>query len=243
MNTLKLFSLLICSIFCWSCSNSTNKTVKSKSFQLSELEKQKIIVEIEKMAELDKKYRNIISLGTLDKEKIKKDKELRETASLEEYVAFTQTIEKTLEKEQIDSLWELQHKLDYQNYNGFKEIIDEYGYPSKERLNVKKDKLFPILLHPPIEIGPQKFLDEMEEVLLPEVREKRMKAESFALFVDNIKAKILNEPQLYGTTKSFNPATMSAGLPEIENIEKTNNARKTIGLEPLKEGEYKTKEK
>ena len=102
--------------------------------------------------------------------------------------------------------------------------------------------MFPILLHPPVELEPQKFLEEMEELLLPEVKGKRMEAESFAMFVDNIKAKILKEPQLYGTNKSFDPTTMSMGAPEIESIEKTNSARKAIGLAPLKDGEYKLKQ-
>ncbi len=70
-----------------------------------------------------------------------------------------------------------------------------------------------------------------------------MKAESFALFVDNIKAKILKEPQLYGTNKSFNPATMTMGLPEIEDITQTNNERLAIGMEPLEEGLYSIMEK
>ena len=107
---------------------------------------------------------------------------------------------------------------------------------------MEEDVLFAILLHPPLEIAPEKFLDEMKEILLPEVMKKRMEAESYALFVDNIKVKILKEPQLYGTNKPFDPTTMSMGLPEIESIEKTNKARKTIGLAPLKDGEYRSKQ-
>ncbi|MEL6824473.1 MAG: hypothetical protein AAFP70_22160, partial [Calditrichota bacterium] len=154
---------------------------------------------------------------------------------------FTKTVEKTLTKEQTDSLWALQHKLDYQNYRDIKDIINTYGYPSAERLNVETDQLYAILLHPPIEIEPQEYLSEMKALLLPEVQKKRMETISFARFVDNIRTKVLQEPQLYGTVKSFNPATMSMGLPVIEGIEKTNKAREAIGLEPLKDGEYEAK--
>ena len=242
MNQLKLVSLLTFAMLFWSCTSSLNKTDKPKSFQLSDSEKQKLIAEIDEMHELDQEYRSIINVGTLDEEIIKKSKELSKTASIEEYIAFTKTYEKNLKKEQIDSLFKLQHQSDYQNYKNYKKIISKYGYPSRERLGVKTDKLFPILLHPPGQFKPQEFLEEMQELLLPEVKEKRMEAMSFAMFVDNIKAKILKEPQLYGTNKSFDPTTISMGAPEIENIEKTNSARKAIGLAPLKDGEYKLKQ-
>jgi len=244
MNRIKLLLLFLTIVVYCSCNNSTDKTktVTSKQIQLSEATQQKLITEINSIAELDQKYRSIISLGSMNPELIKKDKELRKTATLEEYMAFAQTVEKDLSKVQKDSLWKLQHELDFQNYEDFKELIHKYGYPSKERLGTDEDKLFQVLLHPPIEITPRVFLEEMQNLLLPEVKESRMAAESFALFVDNIKAKILKEPQLYGTNKSFNPATMSMGLPEIKNIEETNQARQDIGLKILKEGEYKLKE-
>jgi len=242
MNIIKFGLLIIYSIICWSCINSSNNTAKSRSIELSELEKKQLIEKIDAMGDLDQKYRNIILLGTLNPEQIEESKKLSETGTIEEYVAFIQTIEKTLNDKQIDSLWRLQAKNDLENFNDYKKLIREYGYPSEERLNIDEDKLFPILLHPPTKMEPQKFLDEMEKLLLPEVMAERMKSESFASFVDNIKSKVLNEAQLYGTNKSFNPVTMSVGLPEIESIEETNKARKSVGLEPLKEGEYQLKQ-
>ena len=94
-------------------------------------------------------------------------------------------------------------------------------------------RLFAVLLHPPVKIKQQTFLNEMTAPLLPEVQAGRMVGKSYALFVDNIKAKILREPQLYGTNKSFDPATMMMGPPEIEDLAATNAARAKIGLEPL----------
>lgn len=241
MKTSFLYPLLLCLFFCLSCTTSTTSSDQTISYELSTDEQQKLTARVDELAELDQKYRRIISLGTMDEDLLKKDEELRKTASLEDYIAFSQSVEKTLDSQQIDSLWALQHKLDFQNYTDFKEIISEYGYLSKERLNVEGEKLFQILLHPPIEIEPTNYLKEMEELLIPEVKEKRMEANSYATFVDNMKAKILDESQLYGTNKSFDPATMSMGLPEIEDIETTNEAREEIGLSPLQEGEYKIK--
>lgn len=210
----------------------------NKTYLISEPDKIKIISEIEDIAQSDQKYRRIISLGTFDKKTIERNKELSETASLEDYLAFKKTVKKTLTKAQEDSLWNLQHKLDFENYMKFKSLVHLYGYPSEDRLGVKADNLFTILLHPPIEIEPKKYLNEMSKFLLLEVRSNRMPAKLYATFYDNIKAKILKEPQLYGTNQTFNPKTMSIGNPIISDIKKTNNARKKIGLRKLKEGEY-----
>ncbi len=164
MKTPGLLALITYMAFCFSCSNTSTNAEKPILFELSTSKKQQLASRIDKIAEQDGQYRSIISLGTLDQEHLKKDKELRQTASLEEYIAFTKTIEKTLGKEQIDSLWKLQHELDYQNYKSFKEIIEEYGYPSSERLTTTEDKLFPILLHPPIELEPAVYLQGNESI-------------------------------------------------------------------------------
>ena len=78
----------------------------------------------------------------------------------------------------------------------------------------------------------------MTQLLLPEVKEKRMDAKSYARFYDNLLTRFLNKPQVYGTIRKFNTSTMRPGLPEIGNIKETNKLRMAIGLEELKEGEY-----
>lgn len=229
-----LFFTIVLLVSC----NTSKINSAQKTYQLSKSDRARIIGEIEDIMESDEQYRAIIALGTFDQKTINKDKELRESASLEDYLAFKKTVKKTLSKTQNDSLWNLQHKLDYNNYTKFKTLVEEYGYPSKERLGIKDDYLFTILLHPPIEIEPTKYLNEMSKFLLPEVKSNRMPAKLYATFYDNIKAKILKEPQLYGTNQTYNPETMSIGNPKISNIRKTNNAREKIGLPKLNEGEY-----
>ncbi|MEM6700554.1 MAG: hypothetical protein AAF599_19270, partial [Bacteroidota bacterium] len=137
-----------------------------------------------------------------------------------------------------DSLWKLQHQLDEENYHAFVRMVKAYGYPSKERLGTEDVNIVVILFHPPAHLNIPEYLETMTNLLLPEVKAGRMKPKLFALFYDNIKAKILREPQLYGTNTPFSMKTMKPGLPPIADIEKTNEARKAIGLPALKKGEY-----
>ena len=206
---------------------------------LTNTDRQTLLAEIATIAEMDGRHRAALSLGTLDPELLRRDAELSKNGTLEELLAFERSVEETLTDAQRDSLWTLQHRLDAQNYRAFKRLVQRYGYPSKERLGVKSDRLFAVLLHPPVEIEPQAFLDEMTELLLPEVQAGRMAGKSYALFVDNIKAKVLREPQLYGTNRSFDLKTMAMGPPEIVDLEITNAARAAIGLEPLAEAEVR----
>jgi len=205
--------------------------------QLSAEQIATISAEIDHINITDQLYRDPISLGTLDDSLLQVDKQLSKTATIEEYIAFQKTVPRTLTKAQEDSLWALQHKIDYENYLSLKAIFQQYGYPSEARLGKYLD-IFPILVHPPIEIEPQAYLDEMVAILKPEVAAGRMEGNMFAMFYDNIKAKILREPQLYGTMRSFDPATMSMGNPKIQNIDSTNAARKALGLPNLGIGEY-----
>lgn len=215
-----------------------SENIIAQKYDLDSLQKIEILKQIEEIYEKDQLYRSIISLGNDDPNIIKKDKELSQTASLEVYIAFKKGVEKTLSESQIDSLWKLQHVYDFENYKAFIDLLNNYGYPSSERLSVKEDKLFLVLLHPPVEIEPDVYLKNMAEVLKPEVLEGRMEAKLFATFYDNIKAKILKEPQLYGTNKSFDPSTMQMASPSIQNIDSTNKARLEIGLPALEKGEF-----
>jgi hypothetical protein len=232
MKLIKLI-LLIVMITIMSCNSKKNKVIAD----LNESDIEFLSTEIQKMLDEDQRYRKILSLGTLNDSLLVLGDSLSKTATLEDYVAFTQSIPKTLTKQQNDSLWRIQHQIDSENYLNLKEIITKYGYPSKERLGKDLD-LFPILVHPPVEITPQEYLNEMITLLKPEVVEKRMNGKLFAMLYDNIKHKILKEPQFYGTGQEFNPKTMTLGNPTIANIEETNKAREEIGLPALKEGEY-----
>jgi hypothetical protein len=231
---LRIFTyLLLTALLLLSC-KSNDKVIE----KLSDKDKKFLVTAIEKMLDKDKKYRSIAALGTLNDSIIELDKKLSETATFEEYVAFTQSIQKTLTDKQTDSLWNLQYQNDYENYTELKKIIKKYGYPSEDRIGTNVD-VFTILLHPPGTMNPQKYLDEMVKLLKPEVIAKRMSGQFFAMFFDNITHKILKKPQFYGTGKEFDSKTMTMGNPTIVDIIKTNKARKEIGLPELKEGEYR----
>ncbi|MEO1022181.1 MAG: hypothetical protein AAFW89_06510 [Bacteroidota bacterium] len=231
--------LILCSFGC----ASKNKTQGPISIQMSPEQKQELIRQLNSMADMDERYRRAISLGTLDSSKLAQYRELAEAGDVDAYLAFKRSTEQTLSDPQIDSLWALQHALDYQNYGDLKRIIHQYGYPSEERLEHSTDLLYPLLLHPPIELDPEAYLDEMSDLLKPEVLAGRMSAKKYAMFVDNIRIKVLNKPQLYGTNQVFNPETMQMGPPVIEDLELSNKLRKELGLPGLKTGEYEVLKK
>lgn len=212
--------LLLLTLISISCTSVRKFAIQSSIYNLTETQKDSLVSVTKRMLEFDQRYRNIVSLGTLKKELIEKNNEMSEKASLEEYMGFLKSIKKDITQQQTDSLWNLQHKLDYNNYLNLKLIVNKYGYPSKERLGISED-IFPILLHPPIELNPKDYLNEMENLLIKEVYAKRMEANQFAMFVDNIKVKILQEPQIYGTNNSFDFNTMKLGLPTIIDIKTT----------------------
>jgi len=96
-----------------------------------------------------------------------------------------------------------------------------------------------LLVHPPAGWDIRNYLKEYSELLMPEVIANRMPAKTFATFYDNIKGKILKEPQLYGTNEQYDSKTKTILPPVIENLAKSNKARKKIGLPILKKGEYR----
>ena len=215
-------------------------TQPSFSQDLSEEDKATLLQQIESIAELDQRYRTPLSLGTLNDSIIQVDKVKSRTLSLEEYMAYKQTLDLKLPKAVEDSLWILQREIDQQNLEAFKVIIQDYGYPSKERLGTKTDQLFILLLHPPYPKAEiPAFMEEMSTLLLPEVKAGRMPAKSYAMFYDNMLGKILRKPQLYGTNQQFDVKTRTILPPGIIDIDATNKARVSIGLPVLEEGEYR----
>lgn len=222
---------------CFSCSKE-----KEPMQTISELNADDIaylLGAIKEIGQKDQYYRNMISLGTTDQAILEQDRENRKTMTIEEYFAFKDSLGLTgLDQAAKDSLWRLQHALDEENHKQFKLIVAQYGYPSPERLGVDKDKLFKILLHPPVSTTPEEYLEDMVAILEPEVFAGRMDATSFAMFYDNIMHKVLKRPQLYGVVKIFDPITRSEQNPVINNIDSTNAARERIGLEALQAGEY-----
>ncbi|MEM8526834.1 MAG: hypothetical protein AAGG68_19495 [Bacteroidota bacterium] len=210
----------------------------AQKVKLTEEDKNVLIKEIATIEEKDQRYRNYISMGTLNDSLINALEEQTKEMEISEYLAYRSKLKLELPKATEDSLWVLQHELDAENYRAFVRIVEQYGYPSEERLGTEDVNIVVVLFHPPVHLDIPEYLETMTNLLLPEVEAGRMKPKLFALFYDNIKAKILKEPQLYGTNKPFNMEAMKPGLPPISDIKKTNEAREAIGLPALKEGEY-----
>ncbi|MEL6721593.1 MAG: hypothetical protein AAFP82_23045 [Bacteroidota bacterium] len=212
--------------------------LEAQKNELTEEDRNTLIEQIASIEEKDQRYRNYISIGTLNDSLIQVIEEKSKDMEIGEYMVYRSSLKLELPKAVKDSLWKLQHQLDEENYHDFVRIVKKYGYPSKERLGTEDVNIVVILFHPPAHLNIPEYLENMTSLLLPEVKAGRMEPKLFALFYDNIKAKILKEPQLYGTNKPFNMKTMQPGLPPIRDIEETNAARKVIGLPVLKEGDY-----
>lgn len=216
----------------------------AKEIDLSESDKAYLIKELDQMLEDDQKYRTPLSLGTLDEAIIAEDEEKSKTLDIEAYMAYRNSLDiEEMPKSQIDSLWALQHEIDYNNYLKIKSIIKKYGYPSKERLGTKTYKFFVLLLHPSPRLNPKEYRDEMAAIFANEVRYNRMEPELYASFYDNITYKIMRQPMLYGTGNVYNHKTQKLDPPFIGSLEKSNKARKKIGLPLLKDGEYQIAQK
>ncbi|MCA6368868.1 MAG: hypothetical protein IM631_05415 [Cytophagales bacterium] len=189
-----------------------------------------IKTEIQRMLKSDQKYRSLLSYGTLRQETADSIKSL----SNDEQMKFMMSNKKKLAKNISDSLWTMQNNLDLENIIALEKIVTKYGWPSDNRLGVKISAEV-LLFH-----TPTKKIESMETLLLKEVKEKRMDPNQFGMFVDNMRLKH-GKSQLYGTNIEFSRELMKEMPPTVDDIETTNKARREIGLEILKEGEYRTK--
>jgi hypothetical protein len=194
---------------------------------------------IEKIQESDQKYRNYLSAETTDDKLIAKIDSVYEAGGINAYFSFKKSLNLKLDGAVKDSLWQLQHAIDLQNHLTLKGIIDTYGFLTKALLEDNFHVQLLLLLHPPKDWDVEMYLQEYSALLREEVQAGRMPAITYATFYDNIKGKILGEPQLYGTNQQFDPATNKVLPPQIVNLEQSNKARKAIGLPELKEGEYR----
>ncbi|MEO1653350.1 MAG: hypothetical protein AAFU64_07380 [Bacteroidota bacterium] len=186
----------------------------------------------------DQKYRDYLAAGTLDDRIIARLDSVGDQHGVEAYIKYRKSLNLSLEKEVRDSLWALQHQLDLANHLQYRGILRTYGFIPKKVLGKIHYIQILLLMHPPAAWDVQAYLDSYITLLRPEVEAGRMPAKVYAQFYDDIKVKILKEMQLYGAIQRFDHKSNSIQPPIIENLAKSNQARKAIGLEPLKEGEY-----
>jgi hypothetical protein len=206
------------------------------TIELSETDKRILTTRIDQIMVKDQQFRSYLSFGTIDEAKIAKIQKLDAKGQLAAMAASKDELSDEVKKVMV----ELQRRNDRDNLIEFREIVKQYGYPSAERMGVKSDRLFAVLLHPHVDLADvEAHAKEMEEFLKPEVIAGRMKAKLYAAFVDNMLGKILRKPQLYGTNQQYDPVAKKVLPPVIEDLQRANDARREIGMPELKDGEYR----
>lgn len=206
--------------------------------EISEKEAAMLVEIFNEIQVRDQKYRDYIASGTMDDRIIAQLDSVGDKHGVEAYFKYRKSLNLSFEKEVRDSLWVLQHQLDLANHLQYRGILRTYGFIPKEVLGEIHYMQILLLMHPPASWDIQEYLDSYVTLLLPEVEAGRMPAKVYAQFYDNINVKILKKMQLYGAIERFDRKSNSIQPPIIESLSKSNQARKAIGLAPLKEGEY-----
>lgn len=196
---------------------------------------QKVVKEISKS---DQRYRSYLTYGTLDDQIIEKIKAVMDSLGVEKGLKYSRSWNLSLSREVKDSLNNLQHEIDFTNHLKLRGIFNTYGFLPKDLLIECHWAQLVLLMHPPVNWDAKTYLCDYSKLFLEEVKSGRMPAKTYAMFYDNMKAKILREPQLYATNMRFDKKTNTIKPPIIESLVKSNKARKAIGLPALKEGEY-----
>jgi hypothetical protein len=207
--------------------------------EITEPELKYLMEIINNIAKTDQECRSYLSSKTLDDNIIKDIDSVIDNHGIEAGLKYSQSLNLKLTKRQYDSLYTVQSRLDLNNHILFRGIISTYGYLPDDMLGDKSWVLHILLLHPHPEWDVNQYLADYSALLLPEVKSGRMSAFKYAQFVDNINGKILRKPQIYGTNGQFCTKTNKVLPPGIKDIRTTNRARKSIGLPPLKDGEYR----
>lgn len=202
---------------------------------LSETEIQRLSLLLEHIAERDQQCRSFLHYQTLDQELINEIELVFEEQGIEAGFRYQQAKNLQLPATQVDSLWKVQHQLDLENHLLLRGLWTQYGFLPDSLTGDFAYVQTIVLLHPPVDWEVETYLREYQSFLIKEVEAGRMPPIKYAQFVDNIRAKILKWPQIYGTNQVFNPATAKVEAPIMEDLEACNQARSAIGLPPLEQ--------
>jgi hypothetical protein len=175
------------------------------------------------MGEDDQKYRWQIMFGELDEKKIDSLKKLKLDAKLE-HIHRALSYQIGFSKQVRDSLFDLQNIIDYQNKEQFIAIIKQFGYPSKKR--VKSQSSSYLILH---FTQPEDF-DYFFPIFTSELLKGNMPPKEFASWYDRCQL-FMHKKKLYGEYDNRYPC--------VEDLNKTNQARKNIGLKPIRKNKCK----
>jgi len=209
---------------------------------ISDSEKAMIQLAFNEISISDQLYRNPLSKKTIDKTIIHEIDSVFEQEGVVAGMKYQQSLKLSLPKAIKDSLNNLQAAIDLRNHLTIRGLWETYGFISKEIIKENQHVQILLLMHPPKDWDIPTYHREYSTFLLKEVKAGRMPAKIYAIFYDNIKGKILKEPQLYGTNERYSVQKQKVLPPLIENLEKTNAARLEIGLPILGEGEYELAE-
>ena len=190
--------------------------VQLQSFtqKLSRHEKDSIKIVLDEMGEQDQKHRWEIAYGTNIQAEIDSINRL----SIEDKKRIVREHHKS-NKQQIDSLWKIQEKIDLENRDKLIEIINTYGFPSPKR--TKSHGISTMLLH---FLSSEDF-ELLNPIFLNEIKKGNMPGEIYASWYDRIQF-INGYPQLYGEYITKYPC--------VESLENTNIERKKIGLKRIR---------
>lgn len=200
-------------------------TVQFAYSQVNKKIKSELKNEMEIMFMNDQKHRGQLMYGELSL--IKLDS-LQKLSDKDKYAIWFKlnTSDYGLTKVQADSLWALQSKIDSTNFQRLKEITLTYGWPGRWMIGNDNASIF--LLH-----SSEKYKLDMFPILKSEINKKHIKPLEVAQMYDKMLLE-RKETQLYGTFSHANKTTGQDDPPLIEDIIKTNAARKDIGLKSLK---------
>lgn len=185
---------------------------------------------INKLYQDDQKYRWVVMLG---EENIHKLDSLKKLPSQELKKRIIAAMENKigLSQEKKDSIWRKQLIIDTINTISLKSIINKYGYPDFYN---EPFEISTILLH-----SPDSFLDSIFlEKLKMEVIKKKMGAYDYALVYDKACSKKEGAERYY-VIEHYDSITNQNHIHIPTDIERTNKARKEIGLKKLHRRDFK----
>lgn len=201
-----------------------NKTIK-----VDKKTKEAVRAELKDMIDTDQKYRWMIMYGETDQSKLDSLMELPDNIRFQIFKNHG-TPKYGLSQPTLDSLWVLQNEIDSINLIRLERIISEYGWPDEKRFG--KNDAYIMLIHTDSET-----VFGMEELLLNEVKAKRLDSYEFAKLWDR-KLIDVDKKQKYGTV-FFYGKKGEILPPVVENNDSANIARKSIGLNNLNKKQKK----
>lgn len=205
-------------------------TARADVAKLDEETRAKLKAEFKEMLASDQSYRSMLSWRTTDPDELARLQALPDDEQIE---AWRNRLKNAPElpaatREEFNKK---QQEIDKKNEERLREIVTKYGWPDEKRFG-EDFSVEVILIH-----GGVESVLAMKPMLKREVLAGRLKAKKFAAIIDR-KLQHAGKIQLYGMSSAFDRETGKVLPPLIENIEKTNAARKEIGMPPLEK--YRT---